>query len=175
MAAPWNEFEVFQLTMSSPISDIHGVGPRTIELLSEAGLRTVGDLLAVHSERAIQAALPALKRRYPDLGFAYWARLVSRCATVIERVRQSDASPFLPDEYCCPITGDWMHDPVVTPHGESYERQAIEQWIVEHGKDPFTRDPIQLSQLYPNRKLKDAIDNYKRMFHRYSVPLRIVG
>jgi hypothetical protein len=34
------------------------------------------------------------------------------------------------DEYCCPITHQIMIDPVVTVHGQTYERKAITEWFL---------------------------------------------
>jgi hypothetical protein len=151
------------MATSRPISSIHGVGARTAELFAEAGLHTIADIAQPREqERMIQLAIARVSARYPDLGFVFWTRLAVRCASVIECVRRADAPPFVPDEYCCPITGDWMHDPVVTLDGDSYERIAIEVWLEKHGSDPFTRQPLRISQLYPNRKLKIAIDNFRR-------------
>jgi hypothetical protein len=174
MEQAWSSEDVYTMTMMTPISDLHGVGARTVELFAEAGLHTIADIAQPRGqERDLQRALTVLDSRYPGLGPVYWTRLASRCITVIERVRRADASPFVPDEYCCPMNGDWMSDPVVTPHGESYERVAIEKWITDHGTDPFTREPLALSQLYPNRKLKLAVENFRRNFHRFSVPFRV--
>jgi hypothetical protein len=160
------------MATSRPISSIHGVGARTSELFAEAGLHTLADIAQPREqERMIQLAITRLSSKYPDLGLVFWTRLASRCINVIERVRRADAPAFVPDEYCCPIAGDWMLDPVVTPDGDSYERMAIEIWIEKHGSDPFTLQSLQISQLYPNRKLKIAIDNFRRNFHRFSVPV----
>ena len=51
-----------------------------------------------------------------------------------------------------------MKDPVMDPDGFSYEREAIEKWIKEHGTSPMTRRPLTLEELKPNRALKDAIE-----------------
>lgn len=65
-----------------------------------------------------------------------------------------------PKEFECPITMSMMRDPVIDPDGYTYERTAIESWISEHGTSPFTRNPITIDQLAPNRVLKDAILAY---------------
>ncbi|CAF3848769.1 unnamed protein product, partial [Rotaria sordida] len=57
----------------------------------------------------------------------------------------------------CPITYELFHDPVLTPDGHTYERQAIEQWIRSHGTSPITRQPLSIEQLYPNRKIIEAM------------------
>jgi len=61
----------------------------------------------------------------------------------------------------CPITMEILHDPVLTPDGHTYERQAIEQWIRTHGTNPMTRQPLSLEQLSPNRIIKQLIDGFE--------------
>ena len=55
------------------------------------------------------------------------------------------------EDYLCPITHEVMMDPVIDPDGYTYERAAIEAWIRSHGTSPFTRAPLSLGRLVPNR------------------------
>jgi hypothetical protein len=59
--------------------------------------------------------------------------------------------------FYCPITGELMKDPVIDRDGITYERQAIESWIRLNGTSPTTRAPMSISELTPNRSLRDAI------------------
>ena len=43
----------------------------------------------------------------------------------------------------CPITHEPFRDPVTAKDGRVYEREAITQWVSEHGTSPFTRQPLQ--------------------------------
>lgn len=63
----------------------------------------------------------------------------------------------------CPITMDIFRDPVITPDGHTYERQAIEQWVREHGTSPMTREPLTERQIYQNRKVKECVEIFQRM------------
>ncbi len=36
----------------------------------------------------------------------------------------------IPEEYMCPITQELMLDPVFTYDGQTYEREAIENWLI---------------------------------------------
>jgi STIP1 family protein 1 len=67
-----------------------------------------------------------------------------------------------PAHLLCPITLQVMTDPVITPSGETYERQAIEQWLETHGTDPQTRRPLTKEQLIPNRRLKETVEVHKK-------------
>eukprot|EP00899_Mesostigma_viride_P004532 jgi/Mesvir1/1407/Mv14408-RA.2 len=62
--------------------------------------------------------------------------------------------------FLCPLTGDVMTNPYITPDGTSYEREAIERHVAEHGTHPATEDPLCWQELYPNRALKQATEEY---------------
>ena len=67
-----------------------------------------------------------------------------------------------PPEYlCCPITLELMNDPVMCTDGYSYERKAIMQYLEKNSISPMTKQPIDKKNIFPNRTLKDAIENYK--------------
>ena len=71
------------------------------------------------------------------------------------------ATIFVPDDFYCPITGDLMKDPVSEPDGHTYERNAIEKWIMKNGTSPMTRKNIKVSDLKPNLTLKKSIESIK--------------
>lgn len=66
-----------------------------------------------------------------------------------------------PAAFCCPITAEIMRDPVITPDGITYEREAISNWIIRNPIDPTTRNPLALQDLRPNRALRDLINEWK--------------
>jgi len=51
-----------------------------------------------------------------------------------------------------------MEDPVVDPEGNTYERRAIEEWLSRNSTSPVTRSPLSVTDLVPNRALRDAIE-----------------
>ena len=57
----------------------------------------------------------------------------------------------------CPLTHSVMTDPVIDPEGNTYERQAIEEWLDKHGSSPQTRATMNKSTLVPNRALREII------------------
>jgi tetratricopeptide (TPR) repeat protein len=59
------------------------------------------------------------------------------------------------DLFHCPLSLEPMQDPVMTPNGDTYEREMIERHLEVNGQfDPMTRAPLTKAQLYPNRALK---------------------
>lgn len=71
--------------------------------------------------------------------------------------------PDPPSHFCCPITQMLMEDPVLAPDGNSYDRDPLERWARERTPPrlPLTNLPFNVSQLVPNRSLRDAIDDWK--------------
>lgn len=55
-----------------------------------------------------------------------------------------------------------MRDPYVDADGNSYEKEAIFDWVRTNPVSPITRNSLQLSQLVPNRALKEIITEYRR-------------
>ena len=63
----------------------------------------------------------------------------------------------VPDEYICSITSEIMTDPVTTVDGFTYERYAIEKWLVDHDTSPKTGAQLPLKLLYPNHMARSLI------------------
>lgn len=62
----------------------------------------------------------------------------------------------------CPITQDVMVEPVQGSDGKTYEKEAIIQWLQQHGTSPETRQPMQISSLKENYAIKYLIDEYNK-------------
>lgn len=54
----------------------------------------------------------------------------------------------------CPITTEFMQDPVTCPEGQTFEREAIEAWLKVHETNPSTRNHLTPSMLCPNVALR---------------------
>jgi hypothetical protein len=67
----------------------------------------------------------------------------------------------IPQAFICPITLAIMSDPYSDIDGNSYERDAIFNWVAQHNNSPITRNPMHISDLVPNRALKTLIDEYR--------------
>lgn len=72
------------------------------------------------------------------------------------KINKKDKQPD--DDYKCPITLDYMKEPVIAQDGHIYEKSAIENWFENHDHSPITRQKIdkQLTTCYFfNEKLED--------------------
>lgn len=67
------------------------------------------------------------------------------------------------EEYLiCPLTLELYKDPVLADDGNTYERDAITQWIIRHGTSPRTKKTLRLNQLIPNNTIKNSVENFKQ-------------
>lgn len=53
-----------------------------------------------------------------------------------------------------------MHDPVVTKHGQSYDRATVLDHLRRSPTDPLTREPLRIEDLRPNLALKAACEAF---------------
>ncbi len=65
-----------------------------------------------------------------------------------------------PQNFICPITQDTMIDPVICADGISYERTAIQQWLIDHDTSPMTNKPLLSKTLISNITLRNTIHDY---------------
>jgi hypothetical protein len=66
-----------------------------------------------------------------------------------------------PSDMLCPITCEIMKDPVICSDGNTYERKAIERWLLTNNKSPSTNLSLINKTLIPNVFAKRVIDAYK--------------
>ena len=64
------------------------------------------------------------------------------------------------DAFFCPLTGEVMRDPVMTPHGLCFEKKAIKHYISQHGKCPLTGETLAKHELKTCFTMRDAIQEY---------------
>jgi ubiquitin-protein ligase/Mg-chelatase subunit ChlD len=66
-----------------------------------------------------------------------------------------------PPAFLCPLSGDLMRYPVITPYGNTYERAAIEEAIEKNGVDPKANKSLTKDQLFPIEYLQQAIKEFE--------------
>lgn len=73
-----------------------------------------------------------------------------------------DNARDIPNGYQCPITHEIMADPVIAGDGHTYERAAIEDWLLVRNMDtsPKTGAVLAHKELQANFTLKSLIDEY---------------
>ena len=66
----------------------------------------------------------------------------------------------IPETFYCPITREIFFDPVMTCDGQTYERQAVQEWFKSHDTSPLTGLPLASKTLMPNIIIKKLINEF---------------
>jgi len=73
-----------------------------------------------------------------------------------------DGEALCPPAFLCPITLDVFVEPVVTSDGHSYSRAAIELCFQTRHTSPLTNEELASTQLLPNHRLRQAIEEWRK-------------
>lgn len=65
-----------------------------------------------------------------------------------------------PPSFKCPVSQEVMADPVCTCDGHTFERAAIEQWLISRDTSPLTGLKLPSRTLVPNVALRNSIEEY---------------
>ena len=66
-----------------------------------------------------------------------------------------------PDEFRDPILDTIMLDPVRLPSGHVLDRATVMSHLLSNDTDPFTRQPLSITDVLPDRLLRDRITAWK--------------
>ncbi|KAK5657826.1 hypothetical protein OQA88_2899 [Cercophora sp. LCS_1] len=92
---------------------------------------------------------------------AEWTAKMGRMRTVFDKARSAEEKrQRVPEWAIDDISFGFMHDPVITKTGKSYERASIVEHLRRQTTDPLTREPLYISELRPNLDLKQACDEF---------------
>jgi hypothetical protein len=120
-------------------------------------------LLLYYPNRALKSVMEETKRRTGEGLHAGWMRWQHGMQqTLSQAILPPGEFRPLPEAYYCPITFHLIHDPVIDPEGNTYERVAIENWIRANSNSPITRTIMSLTQLYPNHAIHQLLAEEKQ-------------
>ena len=74
-----------------------------------------------------------------------------------EEIKQKS---LIPNKFVCPITKEMMKEPVIAFDGNSYEKNAIMEYLKLHKKSPLTNEETTIFNVFPNMQLKKEIEIY---------------
>jgi hypothetical protein len=78
-----------------------------------------------------------------------------------EEEEEREEDDEAPEPFVDPLSMEVMRDPVLTPSGYSYERAVILEQIRRRALDPMTQEPLQETDLRPNRALREMIEIWR--------------
>eukprot|EP00322_Chrysochromulina_rotalis_P005720 CAMPEP_0115838166 /NCGR_PEP_ID=MMETSP0287-20121206/5588_1 /TAXON_ID=412157 /ORGANISM="Chrysochromulina rotalis, Strain UIO044" /LENGTH=497 /DNA_ID=CAMNT_0003291683 /DNA_START=4 /DNA_END=1494 /DNA_ORIENTATION=+ len=88
-----------------------------------------------------------------------WWRASPQASTARSPKRTAPPMPpkDTPSQFICPITGEVMRDPVTTADGHTFERSAIERWLITSDISPMTGTMLAHKQVAPAIALRQLI------------------
>lgn len=158
--------------MAASIRSMEGVGSAAVEVFEVAGFTKIGQLANFDcQDTKLYAAISTIRQnpKHSLKDDAYWKRLFTRCINIIYRARSAEATPYVPEEYMCPISLDWFHEPVVAPSGHSFSKAWIEEHLSRSSSNPITREALTRDQLYENLALKAAVEHCRLHHERFGI------
>ncbi len=73
----------------------------------------------------------------------------------------------LPSMLICPISGDFMEQPVITPQGKVYDKKFILKHLETKQEDPQTRTELKAKNLKDFSELSEIIKEFKQKKENY--------
>ena len=78
----------------------------------------------------------------------------------------NEEEEFDEDYGICPITQDYMNNPVLCPSGHYYEKSAILIWLKTHDTEPLTREHLTADMLIEDEEFRKKIIDYRKKFNK---------
>jgi hypothetical protein len=81
-----------------------------------------------------------------------------------ENINNNEFTPidYTKDDWgICPITNEFMENPVITIYGTHYEKTAIIDWLSRNQRDPLTNQPLTINDLTDDEEYKRNIKEYR--------------
>lgn len=87
---------------------------------------------------------------------SYPNRLIVELKELLEQ-GEHDLDDLLNDVLVCPVTLLTLNNPVITPTGITYSRDAIQQWLSKNEQDPVTKTHLTSRNLVSNTVIAELI------------------
>lgn len=136
----------------SPKEDVRLYANRALKMIMDDAV------LFDPSDNSFQAGFKRLHQMAKKAVNDYFTDTASTANPDDNESQVEDQWDALSEGYYCPITFNIVHDPVVGPDGNTYERVAVENWIRIHGTSPVTRNPMSIEEMYPNHAIRNLLE-----------------
>ena len=140
------------------------IGDESVEHLANQAQISSGDVIAYieskeREELQENATQTAFHRIRQDGSFLTERSTRELCGVDMREADASKAMRQLDELFSCHITKELFKDPVICSNGHTFERKAIEQWLLLNQTCPKSRDRIS-SILVPNHALRNVLDDF---------------
>ena len=88
-----------------------------------------------------------------------------KAKAALEAEKAKTAKRVLVTEICrCALCHKIMLDPVLAADGETYEREEIERWLLDHATSPKTSETLAHKNLLPNNATRRGIASFLQTY-----------
>ena len=116
---------------------------------------------AVQTKETILFYSNPTEKKVPILSSSFVSSKVKlRRSQSAKTVRKN--KPTCPDYLICPLTSRLFENPVITPDGHTYDKDAILLYINLNHKDPTSGSQLSEEDLTANKSISDGVAKYKR-------------
>ena len=121
----------------------------------------------IEEERQFQIALKESEKYNYNYNYNYDYNDINDNIDINNILNSKNKEEEFDEEYgICPITQEYMENPVLSPSGNYYEKSAIINWIEKHNTDPLTREHLTVDMLIEDEEYKKQIINYRKKFNK---------
>ena len=79
---------------------------------------------------------------------------------LLERKELRNKGVDIPNDFLCPITQEIFINPVMIDDGNTYEKDAIEEWLKSHNTSPLTGSELSSKDTMANNTLQRLIEQF---------------
>ena len=142
----------------SPVTKVRDILDHVFGLLLEA---TPDDPLDSYKASLLRSNKQQYEREAKEFTTLHAQTKTKRDVRIAVLGRDQDISISYPKQFVCPLTLKLFKNPVITRHGETYEKEEIEDYLDNVAKqDPFSFLPLQKNELFPNKGIKDGVEDF---------------
>mgnify|MGYP003332635350 CR=1 FL=1 len=161
--------------MEIPIDKILGIGPQAMEVFVECGFETYKHLRKIQPDQygvvhlainrcVVHRIQQGTQKIHMDID--YWKRLYKRCIHILDQCKYGrPGSPAIDPPAClmCPLSLDYLEEPVITRDGYTYSKKHLEYWLERNGGvEPTTGQPMLIGNYFPNLNMEGVVQDYLR-------------
>eukprot|EP00396_MALV-II-16_sp_LP-1_P000354 gene354-265_t len=153
------DFEEFKFKPKELLSMIAEMYLAVAKLEKDRVMKTIIEDGRAYHPGTFEKSYRILKREriLPEKVVEEWHEFIKELGATGTSQEEALADVDIPDEFLDPLMAEIMADPVKLPSGNIMDRAVIERHIMSSDNDPFTRDPLSISELVPDTELKEKI------------------
>jgi hypothetical protein len=137
------------------ISNIEGIGYVVSNIFNKSGLISINDVKKSTFD-IIKITVDELHST--NYNYFYWLALINRCSNWFWYIKNSNCAIPPPDIIVCPLGHNIYIDPVITPDGNTYDKNNLEIWVKKFNKEPITSNLLNMKDVIPNKQLKEIVE-----------------